>query len=293
MKKIVKNQSRFHKWSRQEKIVLLLTTAIFGIYAVSLMYPFFFTFVNSLKTVDEMDEISYFFPKVLHWKNYQTALKLTYNKISLPTMFVNSIWQTLLATSLGLIASSMMAYTTAKYNFKFLKILYAVGIFSMVVPIVGSTPSMYKLLAELNIRNNPTLIGVIWFNGFGFSFLVLYSFFSSVSWTYAEAAFIDGASHFRTFINVMLPQAMPAVWSMLIISAIGFWNDYMTVLLYLPKFPNIALGLYELKKVYYQIPGGMPVFYALMLLSLVPIITVFIAFQKIIMENISTGGLKG
>lgn len=292
----VKRTSRFKKWTLQEKIVLTIVTALFTIYALSLTYPFFFTFVNSLKSASTYEPI-YFFTSDLHWENYQTALlfKFEFTNISFLDMFWNSIWQTVLATTLGMIASSCMAYVTAKYDFKYLKALYAVGIFTMVIPVIGSTPAMYKLLSQLGIRNNPYLIGVIWFNGFGFSFIVLYSFFKSVSWSYAEAAFIDGAGHFSTFLRVMIPQAMPAMWSVLIISAIGFWNDYMTPLLYIPDYPNIAYGLYEIKLQCESglIQGGLPVFYAMMLLSLIPIIIVFVAFQKIIMENISTGGLKG
>lgn len=296
MKRVkIPTKSRFKKWSKSEKIVLTIITVVFSVYALTLMYPFFFMIANSLRTPDGMSKVEYGLPKVFVWSNYKTAVEWAYNdEIGIAKMFINSAWQTVLATTLGMIASSCMAYVTAKYDFKFLKVLYAVGIFAMVVPIIGSTPAMYKLLSQLGIRDNPFLIGVIWFNGFGFSFMVLYSFFKSVSWSYAEAAFIDGASHFQTFIKVMLPQAMPAVWSMLIISAIGFWNDYMTDLLYLPSYPNVALGLYNIKKVAeYQIPGGLPVYYAMMLLTLIPIIVVFIAFQKTIMSNISTGGLKG
>lgn len=292
-------RSRFRTWTKQEKIVLTIVSVFFGVYAFSLVYPFFFTFVNSLTPANEYQPY-YFFKGELHWENFLVALTYKSGKTSLIQMFFNSVWQTLLATSLGMIASSCMAYTTARYDFKYLKALYALGIFAMVIPIIGSTPAMYKLLSQWGIRNNPLLIGVIWFNGFGFPFLVLYGFFKTVSWGYAEAAFIDGAGHFRTFLHVMLPQAMPAVWSMLIISAIGFWNEYMTILLYLPKYPNLAYGLYKIKseaaigKISQMTGAGdTQVFYAMMLLSLIPIVVIFVTFQKTIMENVSTGGLKG
>lgn len=303
MKTKKREASRFKRWSKSEKIVLTAVTVLFSIYSISLIYPFFFTFVNSLKPANVYKPLYFFdFEKGLNWDNYASALSYSNSKgVSLISMFFNSFWETCLATFLGMVASSLMAYTTAKYNFKYLKFLYALGIFSMVIPIIGSTPAMYQLLSDLGIRNNPLLIGSIWFNGFGFSFLVLYGFFKSVSWSYAEAAFIDGAGHFKTFLKVMLPQALPAVMSIMIISAIGFWNDYMTPLLYMPEYPNVALGLYLVKidagngqflnKLGRDV--GMPGFYAMMLLSLIPIIVVFVAFQKIIMENVSTGGLKG
>ena len=286
-------KSRFKKWSRQEKIILISTTVIFSIYALTLIYPFVFTFLNALKTPTEFSGDPLGFPSEFKWENFVTAIEIDYNGITIGDMIWNSVWQTLLATGCGLVASSVMAYVTAKYDFKFLKVLYAVGIFSMVIPIIGSTPAMYKLLSDLDIIDNPAFIWVIWFSGFGFAYLVLYSYFKTISWTYAEAAFIDGAGHFTVFLKIMIPQALPAISSILIVNAIGFWNDYMTAYLYLPSYPNLALGLYELKNNFAYIQGGQPVYYALMLISLVPVAIAFIVFQKAIMQNISTGGLKG
>ncbi|MBO7525751.1 MAG: carbohydrate ABC transporter permease [Clostridia bacterium] len=293
-------KSRFRKWSRQEKIILVSTTVIFAIYAITLIYPFVFTFLNALKTPTEFYSDPLGLPEEFQWQNFITALEIEFNGVTLGDMIWNSVWQTLLATVCGLVASTMMAYVTAKYNFKFLKVLYAIGIFSLVIPIIGSTPSMYNLLYTelfdvpgLTIADNPAFIWVIWFSGFGFAYLVLYSYFKTISWTYAEAAFIDGAGHFTVFIKIMVPQALPAISSVLIVNAIGFWNDYMTAYLYLPSYPNLALGLYELKNNVAYIPGEMPVYYALMLLSLLPIAVAFIVFQKAIMKNLSTGGLKG
>ena len=320
-------KSRFKKWSRQEKIILTTTTVLFAIYAITLVYPFIFTFLNSLKDPIESAGNPLDMPTVWDWDNYSEALSIELNvngTNTLGNMLFNSLWQTLLATGCGLIASTLMAYVTAKYNFRFLKVLYAVGIFSMVIPIIGSTPSMYKLLystpfgdlfeliggennpqfwqtiedsaflSDLNdfmIADNPAFIWVIWFSGFGFAYLVLYSYFKSISWTYAEAAFIDGAGHFTVFWKVMIPQALPAISSVLIVNAIGFWNDYMTAYLYLPSYPNLALGLYELKSTIGSVDPT--VYYALMLLSLIPVALAFIIFQRAIMKNLSTGGLKG
>ena len=286
-------KSRFRKWSRQEKILLTTTTILFSVYALTLIYPFIFTFINALKEPIEFSSNPLSLPAKAQWENFLTALKINYNGVTLLDMLWNSVWQTLLATVCGLAASSVMAYVTAKYDFKFLKVLYAMGIFSMVIPIIGSTPAMYKLLSDLNIIDKPAFIWVIWLNGFGFAYLVLYSYFKTISWTYAEAAFIDGAGHFTVFFKIMVPQALPAISSVLIVNAIGYWNDYMTAYLYLPSYPNIALGLYELKNNFYYIEGGMPVYYALMLLSLIPVAVAFIIFQKAIMQNLSTGGLKG
>ena len=288
-----KRTSRFKKWSLQQKIVLSITTVIFALYSLTLVYPFVYTFINSLKDEMSLFNEPFALPKTLEWSNYSRALELKIRKTGLAGMFFNSLWQTAMSSIVGLLASAVTAYVCARFDFKFLKVIYAIGVTVMVIPIVGNTAAMYKLLYSTGIADKPFLIWVIWAGPFGFAYMVLYSFFKTVSRTYSEAAMIDGAGHLRVFVQIVMPQALPAVSSMVIISAIGAWNDYMTPYLYLPSYPNIAVGLYELSSSTRWAPGGTPVFYALMLISLVPIIVIFIAFQKIILSNVSIGGLKG
>lgn len=288
-----KRTSRFRKWSLQQKIMLSITTVIFSLYSLTLIYPFVYTFINSLKDEMSLFNEPFALPKTLEWSNYSLALELKIRKTGLAGMFFNSLWQTATSSIVGLLASAVTAYVCARFDFKFLKVIYAIGVTVMVIPIVGNTAAMYKLLYSTGIADKPFLIWVIWAGPFGFAYMVLYSFFKTVSRTYSEAAMIDGAGHLRVFVQIVMPQALPAVSSMVIISAIGAWNDYMTPYLYLPSYPNIAVGLYELSSSTRWTSGGTPVFYALMLISLVPIIVIFIAFQKIILSNVSIGGLKG
>lgn len=91
----------------------------------------------------------------------------------------------------------------------------------------------------------------------------------------------------------MLPQALPAVVSMIIVTAIGYWNDYMTAYLYLPSYPNIAVGLFELQSQVRFVYGGQTAYYALLLISIVPTLLVYIVFHNKIMTNVTAGGLKG
>ena len=79
--------------------------------------------------------------------------------------------------------------------------------------------------------------------------------------------------------------------SLFIVNFIGAWNDYMTAYLYMPSFAPLSLAVYFLKEDAVQI--GYPVYLAVIIISIIPIITLFISFQKLIMENTSIGGLKG
>ena len=104
---------------------------------------------------------------------------------------------------------------------------------------------------------------------------------------------MDGASNLRVMLQIMLPQAMPAIASLIILNVITGWNDYTTPMIYLKSYPNLALGIYYFDKESQFAAAGTPVFMASILMSMVPILALFIAFQKMIMTNVTAGGLKG
>ena len=123
--------------------------------------------------------------------------------------------------------------------------------------------------------------------------MLLYGYYKKLSWTYAEAAMVDGASHLRVFLQIMLPIAMPALGAVGILCAIGIWNDYFTVYLFAPQKATIAV---ELNYVQNAISGGSikyPHLFALIILSTLPILAIFIVFQKTIMDRMALGGIKG
>lgn len=103
---------------------------------------------------------------------------------------------------------------------------------------------------------------------------------------------MDGATHFGVFVKVMLPQALPIMSTLVITSAIGAWNDYNTMLLYMPDYPTIASGLFNVSRILPR-SGNTPAYYAALVISVVPILILFLCFSDAIMKNFSVGGLKG
>ena len=172
--------------------------------------------------------------------------------------------------------------------------MFYISLVVMILPIVGSLPAQFRLVKNMGIDNSPLLL-LMFCSGFGFNFIVMYGFFSNVSWSYAEAGFIDGASDFQVFFSIILPQAVPSVLSLMILAAIGFWNDYQTPLMYLNKLPPLSVGLqdFNLNIGYSLLPNSYPLLFAGVMLSIVPILIVFVVCQDTIMNNTVAGGLKG
>ena len=288
-----------YKRTAAEKVLYAFVFAVFTLYALSLILPFLWLIINSLqdKTTYEINLVlgkTFAFPKKLDWSNYAYAFqKLTYNNTNIFGMFFNSVWYTFVRIFGGVIASAFTGYALAKYTFRGRNVIFAVIIFSMTVPIVGTTGATFKLVNDiLHIYNTPFYPILKYFSGIGMNFLVMYGFFKNISWTYAEAARVDGASHSKVFFKVMLPQATSAVITLGILTGITAWNEYMDVLLYLPNFPTIASGLYGVSRTLPR-EGYSTAYFAALVISLVPVFVTFCCFSDVIMKNFAVGGLKG
>ena len=162
----------------------------------------------------------------------------------------------------------------------------------MVVPIVGTLPAQVKFMEFLHLDDS--LIGVLFLysGAFGFNFILLHSSFESVSWSYAEAAQMDGAGHFGIFFKVMIPMCKGPIISCCILQAITLWNDYSTPFLFMNSHSTLAVGLQAIQAEL-QIKGQYPLVFAAMIISILPVLILYACFQKKIIENTVAGGLKG
>ena len=298
-KKKIRESSILYQRSKGEKVLFGIVFVLFFLYAASLIFPLLWLLINSLqdRTIYEVNLAlgnAFEFPSALHWENYSYAFtQLSYNGANIFMMFFNSIWYTLAYTLGGVLMSAFTGYALAKYRFKLRGFMYGVIIFTMTIPTVGTTGALFNLVYNvLHIYDSPLYVILKHLCGTGLNFLVLYGFFRNVSWSYAEAAFMDGAGHARVFFSIMLPQALPAIVTLSIVSGIAAWNDYMDVLMYLPSFPTIASGMYGVSRTMPR-QGYSTVYFAALVISMLPILILFTCFSNVIMKNFAVGGLKG
>ncbi len=274
-------------------IIFVIVFILFTLYAIGLLYPFFYGFNISLKENGRAfmrDPISFSNPPF--FINYAKAFEsLEVNKADFFTMIFHSLWYAIGSTVLGLASCTCTAYVISKYQFKARKFIYSAALVVMMIPIYGALPATFKLYTQLGFINSP-LILLTCLGGFGGNFIYIHAFFSSISWSYAEAAFIDGAGNWRVFLTIMVPMLLPSLSALAVMAFVGCWNDYGTPLLYFPKLPNLAYGLYtyEFNMKY---TANQPVYFAGVILSLIPSLTIFVVFQNTIMSSVYSGGLKG
>ncbi len=280
-----------------DKIVFGIVSVVMLFHCFTLLYPLAWMINASLKNAPEMEFFltsSIAFPEKLMFSNYIdafTALNNSQSGITLWVMIFNSVWYTGLTTIASIFAPLTVGYVLAKYNFRGKEFIYSLIIFSITVPIVGTGASGMRAVSQLGLWDNPLKLVVNCLNGFTGSFLVYYGFFRSMSWAYAEAAQIDGAGPYTIYFRIMLPQAVSIILTYAILNGIAAWNEYETILLYFPSYPTLAAGLFE-----FQSDGArgdtMSIYYAGLIISMIPSVTILAIFSNKILTSISVGGLK-
>lgn len=279
------------KRPKNERITLTIVFVVFVLYAITLIYPFVMMFYNSFKQSNEFFENIWSIPKNPTSENYKEIFGIKFMKTGIIGMFKNSVILVTIGVGIGILLSCMTSYIIAKYPFKGSKFVYSVVVVCMMIPTTGSLSATYNLLYKTKLLNK--FIGnFLMQGGFGGVFLYLYAYFKSVSWTYAESAFIDGAGHARVFFQIMLPQVMGGVMAFFIISFISSWNDYFTQYLFLRAKPTIAVGL-QMVVTKYQRQNDWPKIFAGSTIVIIPTLVFFAIFSRKIMENTSVGGIKG
>lgn len=280
--------------SKAERVVFPIVMLILIIHCLTLIVPVAWMFVSAFKMPLEFSGGDPFaFPVKWIARNFIDAFTLlNVGDTTFFGMVFNSVWYTLIRSVLGAFVPAVTGYVMSKYRFPGHGVIFTTAIVAMTLPIVGAGASYMKVIATLGLYDNILYVVVTSLGGFGGSFLVYYGFFKSVSWNYAEAAMIDGANPFTIFFRVMLPHAVPLILTYFITGAIGNWNEYNDMILYIPSYPTLASGLFEYQETAVRM-ANYPVYFAGLLISMIPTIVLFALCSDKIMTSLSMGGLKG
>lgn len=294
--KLKNNPETKSRPSAGDIVYKILVTAGILLFSLSFLFVLVWMFCNSIRP-----QKSYFNNVLAFWNlkgatfdNYVKIFTTKYSsaKITMFGMLKNSLVLIAVCTGLQAIVPVITGYVVARYKTGLGAIAVQLVIISMVVPAIGSTASTYAFMSAIKLKDKWLGIFLMNAGGLGFGMLLYKNYFSSVSWEYAESAFLDGASNLRVFFSIMYPQALPLIVSMAILNVIGLWNDYMTPYLFLNSKPTVALGVYSIQTRAEQ-SGAMPQAFAAMTFMTVFVLAIYAGFSKTIMSSMSVGGLKG
>ena len=300
-------KSRYKKSTKTADVFRTLwkitVLTIIVVYCVSIMIAPIWGLMTSFKPFDEYYLSAWKLPKKWVFSNYTYILKNISIDVNTPAgrvtyglgdmLLTSLVW----ATGCALVGSfniTAQAYVFTKYKFVGRNALMAIGMFLMITPLFFSGGQSLLIMKRIRVYDNMLLV-VLWgFVGgfYGMQFLIMCGGFKAIPWDFSEAAFLDGAGHFRVFFRIMLPMIMPTTMVFVILGFISQWNDYGTFLTILPSYANLAFGMY-----YFQFEAALngatvPQILAGFILVLIPSITMYIIAQKTVMKNYVVGGLK-
>ncbi len=260
---------------------------LLGMAAVMLL-PFVWMLSASLKLDKDVFRFPIeWIPSSPQWGNYVRI----WIQIPFLTFFFNTAKLTVVITLLQLATSSLAAYAFAKLQFKGRDLLFLGYIASIAIPWQVYMVPQFIMMRRLDlVDTHLSLILLQAFSAFGV--FLLRQFFISIPNDLSDAARIDGMGEYGIFFRIMLPLSKPALATLTIFTFVGVWNDFMGPLIYLnsESQKTIQLGL---RMFIQQYSADYALIMAASLVSLVPVIILFLSFQRFFVEGIATTGIKG
>ena len=282
----------FERKTPGERILHILVSLVFAVVAFTYVYMFFWAVMSACKTHTEIVMNPFALPKKWHWDHFiEVISSLEVNGHGFWEMLFNSCFFSVGGALLQTFVTITFAYCCTMYKFPGSNLPYTIILVIMTLPIYGAGGATYALYRQLGMVDSYTHI-ICSAAGMTGSFLYFRAFFKNMSWTYAEAAAIDGCGPFRLYFKVMLPQAKPIFGALFLTTWLASWNNYESALLYLPNVPTLPVGIYQFNtEMIYR--ARLDILFAACVLVSIPALVLFTVFNKVITTNVSVGGIKG
>lgn len=282
----------FRRKSKAEAALYIFVSCIFFLVAASYVYILVWAIIAGNKTHVEIVMDPFGLPKQWHWEHFlEVFSSLEVNGNDFWDMLFNSVYFSVLGTLIQQFTTASFAYCCTMYKFKGSNLPYTIILIMMTLPLYGTGGSVYKIIDSLGMINSYTHIFMA-IQGMTVTFLYYRAFFQNMSWAYAEAAMMDGAGDFKIYTKIMLPMAKPIFGALFLSSWLTDWNRYDSTLIYLPKIPNLPVGIYQFNtEMIYR--SRLDILFAACVIISIPALVLYTAFNKVITTNVSLGGLKG
>ena len=282
----------FQRKSISESILHICVSILFAAVCASYVYILVWGLLAGNKTHTEIVLNPFGLPKEWHWEHFvEVFTTLNVGGNNFWDMLFNSIYFSVLGTFITQITTASFAYCCTRYKFPGSELPYTIILIMLTLPIYGMGGSTYKIMYNLGFVNSYTYIFPA-ISGMSAGFLYYRAYFQSMSWSYVEAAQIDGANDFQIYLKVMLPMAKPIFGALFLTGWLSTWNSYNTALVHHPDIPTLPVGIYQFNiEMMYR--ARLDILFAACILVCLPALILFSLFSKVITTNVSLGGIKG
>lgn len=273
---------------KQSVLGRVIIYALLLVIAFIMLIPFVWMLSASIKLNKDVFTFPMtWIPQDPQWGNYATI----WTKIPLGTFTFNTFKLTIIVTLLQVFTSSFAAYAFAKLHFKGRDALFLGYIATIAVPWQAYMVPQFMMMRTFHLNN--THLAIICLQAFSaFGVFLMRQFYESIPDELCEAARIDGLSEYGIWWRIMLPLSKPAISTLVIFTFVNTWNDFLGPLIYLTdtKLKTIQLGL---RMFITQYSSDYNLIMAASVVSLIPVLIVFLSLQKYFVQGVATAGLKG
>jgi ABC-type glycerol-3-phosphate transport system permease component len=258
-----------------------------------MLYPILWLFASSLKGPSEIwADVMSLVPRHVSLQNYVTGWA-GFGGITFATFYRNSLIYAGVGTLAAVASSAVVAYGFARLRFAGRGVWFTCMLLTLMLPVQVIIIPQYVFFTKLKLVNTFYPLLLPRFFGMAFFIFMIMQFIRGIPKELDEAAEIDGCSPFGIFLRIILPLIRPALVTATIFSFYWTWEDFLTPLVYLnePKLYTISVALRSFADPSAATDWG--AIFAMSALSLVPVLLVFVVFQRYLVEGISTTGMKG
>ncbi len=274
-------RSRLNSYNIPVFIVLL-------VFSVVMIYPFIWMVFSAFKTQKDVYTVPIrLLPSSFSFDNFLKVFRM----IPFGRYYINSIITSVLQTGLQIAMSILAGYAFAKLDFPFKKTLYIVVQSAMFVPMSVLIIPLYQMICDTGLVD--TYAGIVLPQTLGvFTTMLLISFFVSIPDDLIDAARIDGCGYFRILWNVIIPSSTTSISAAVLYAFLSHWKAYLWPLLVTNKteMRTLAVGL---KYLISEASSAYQVMMAGALMSILPLVVVYIICEKQFVRSITLTGLKG
>jgi multiple sugar transport system permease protein len=253
------------------------------------LLPLYWMVATSFKGSEELSSFPpTLWPHKFIWQNYRDAVEY----IPFLKYFINSLIIALGVTAGSVLSNSFIAYGFSRIQWKGREVLFLIAIATMFIPFPVTLVALFDIFAKIGWINTYLPLIVPSFLGQALYLFMIRQFLMSLPKDLSSAAIIDGASEFTVFLKIMLPLMKPVLAVVAIFSGVNAWNDFLTPLIYLQTedlYP-LSIGL-QFFRAEHNVAFSQLM--AASTLAIVPVVILFLLFQRFFVEGITVGAVKG
>lgn len=263
------------------------------IWSILIIFPILWAVLSSLKTNLEFGTNAWKLPEKLQWVNYKEA----WEGANFSKYFLNSLILSAGTVALSIIMTATSAYVVGKFVHPVVKSIEVFYSIFMMVPQMLLLIPLLQMCKKMNMtKSNVVLFTLMITNalqGVPFYVFLLTPFMRSINNSILEAAEIDGANQFQSFITLVLPMIVPAIFMVGLLSFVGIWNEYVMSITFIkdPTKYTLSAGINELMN---DAKAGQTLKFAALIIAMLPILIIYAIFQKPLQNGLSSSdGVKG